>query len=194
MCTCPIIISLSPSLSLSLSLSPDDFIRIETPPTPANAAFLPEVQHYQANNGALYAVPDANHSLTNSRTKLDTSHLFDGECYATTYQTNGQCHVYQELTEMQPSMVKRGSLFSQSSVHITKQELPDLPTQHRNSHASLRFNNSVPRFSISTGTLPAHFPYTLPNTPAPSHPYLEAVDSKPLQQAAHTPDTTPVSC
>ncbi len=26
--------------------------------------------------------------------------MFDGECYASTYQTNGQCHIYQELPEL----------------------------------------------------------------------------------------------
>ena len=150
------------------------------------------VQHYPAGDGALYAVPDTgSSSLANSRTQLDPKHLFDGECYATTYQTNGQCHVYQELTETKRPE-KRGSLFSQSSLHITKQELPELPSPHKHTRSSLRFNNSVPRFSISTGTLPAHFPYTLPNTPAPSHPYLEAIDSRPLHLPP-TPDDTPVS-
>ena len=170
----------------------DHFIRVETPPTPANAMFNP-VQHYPASNGALYAVPESStplHAAT-SKTQLDPQNIFDGECYATTYQTNGQCHVYQELTEMQPE--KRGSLFSQSSLHITKQELPDLPVSHKsNMQSSLRLGPSIPRFSISTSTLPAHFPYTLPNTPAPSHPYLEAVDSRPLQLPP-TPDDTPVS-
>ena len=166
-------------------------MRVETPPTPANVIFNP-VQHYPASNGALYALPEMStplHAAT-SQTRLDPGHIFDGECYASTYQTNGQCHVYQELTEMKPE--KRGSLFSQSSLHITKQELPDLPVGHRNAHSSLRLGPSVPRFSISTGTLPAQFPYTLPNTPAPSHPYLEAVDSKPLHLPP-TPDDTPVS-
>lgn len=152
------------------------------------------VQHYDAGNGVLYALPDASLPLVSSTTKLAPhEQLFDGECYATTYQTNGQCHVYQEL-EMNPS--RQGSRISQSSLHITKQELPDLPTVHRISHSSLRITNPIPRFSISTSTLPAQFPYTLPNTPAPSYPYLEAVDmrSTPRTPQPRTPDDTPVSC
>ena len=186
-------LSLPPPPPLSLSLPPfpslDDFVRVDSPPTPANAIFEP-IQHYHAGNGALYALPESNTPLTSSTTQLDPDNIFDGECYASTYQTNGQCHVYQELAETRNE--KRG--FSQSTLHITKQELPELPTGNRNRHPSLKSGMSVPRFSfsVSTNTLPAHFPYTLPNTPAPSHPYLEAIDSRPLQ-LPQTPDDTPVS-
>ena len=149
------------------------------------------VLHYHADNGALYALPESNTPLSNSRTELDPENIFDdGGCYASTYQTNGQCHVYQELTETRKE--KRGSLFSQSSLHITKQELPELPVSQRTTHTSMKQGHSLPRFSISTSTLPAHFPYTMPNTPAPSHPYLEAIDSRTLQ-LPRTPDDTPVS-
>ena len=145
--------------------------RIDTPPTlVATDLGL----HYQASNGALYALPHSNlsQSVDSQVALLGTDNTFDGECYASTYITNGQMHDYQELEK-----------------HLPDRGGGSVPT--RNMFHSAR--GSIPRFSASSIS---HFPYTMPNTPAPSYPYLEAIGSRPRPPAIplpQTPEETPVS-
>lgn len=130
--------------------------------------------YYPDSNGVAYALPhmhnDRSHSL-DSQVALLGPDLFDGECYASTYRTNGQMHVYQELEKHLPDHIG-------GSVPI------------RNSFRSAR--GSLPRFSVSSI---GHFPYTMPNTPAPSYPYLEAIGQRPPPPPIplpQTPEETPV--
>ena len=110
------------------------------------------------------------------RTQIDPQTTIDGHFYAATYQANGRRHVYHEV---EPE--RRGSLDNPLCLqHVTNEDASITPTSHRK-------ENSVPRFSISTGVLPAQFHCTQTNTHALGQPYLVAVDSKSLE---HLPAST----
>lgn len=107
----------------------------------------------ELESGALYAVPSTVLHDANT-TKLEE--LFDGECYASTYQTNGQCHIYQEL----PENVKGSPRTRSKSIAVSHEVInsrPPLPLRLTTSSASV-----------------SKFPYTMPNTPALSVFNLES--------------------
>lgn len=97
---------------------------------------------------------------------------FDGCNYASTYQANGENHIYHEL--------------------VKTPEPPPLPD--RSSFGGSFKKGSSIRFSVQSIS---QFPYTLPNTPAPavSCPYIDAVPSlQTLPRALpRTPQDSPVS-
>lgn len=131
--------------------------------------------HYQASNGAVYTLPHSHRSQSiDSQAALLNSEIFDGECYASTYRTNGQMHVYQELEK-------------HFSDHVGG-SVPIRGNSFRSHH-----RGSIPRFSAASV---AQFPYTMPNTPAPSYPYLDAIPGPrprpPAIPLPHTPEETPV--
>ena len=148
----------------------DDFIRLNQPPSKGEQDL--------ARNGTFFrnASPENNLVMSFSNVEVGNDEdMFDGQNYATTYQTNGECHVYQELckqpdADVPPPLPHRLSTISQGSLRAKK--------------------NSAPRFSIHSIN---QFPYTLPNTPAPSFPYLEAVPITQTNGRPRTPEDSPVS-
>lgn len=128
--------------------------------------------HFQSEDGDLYAVPsNVQHQGTESRKTTNLEELFDGECYASTYQTNGQCHIYQEL----PETNQRTRSMSVTVSH-------DVLNRPRPTRAL-----SISACSAST----SRFPYTMPNTPALSVFDLEAKPS--FQGFPYTESTPSVS-
>ena len=131
----------------------DDFIRLRQPPTklpPQNSMFF--------NNTGDSPTPHTPVGFTEYET--------DGHNHTTTYQANGENHIYHEL--------------------VKTPEPPPLPD--RTSFGSFKKTASL-RFSIHSIN---QFPYTMPNTPAPSCPYIEAVPTVGGGQP-YTPQDTPVS-
>ena len=108
-----------------------------------------DLLHFEADNGAIYTLPDVNTAPNsgfsiNSSTKL--ADLFDGECYASTYQlTNGQCHIYQEIPESAKVNSSSQNMLVSDEVIRSKPPIP------------LRFS--------STPLTGSRFPYSMPNTP-----------------------------
>ena len=133
-----------------------------------------------ADGGPIYALPDA----TDCRTEMDPQTTIHEHFYASTYKTNGRCHIYHEV---EPE--KRGSVdYPLQSHHVTNEDVLITPTSHGK-------EISVPRFSISTGALPAQFNHTSTNTRTLSQPYLEAVDSRSLEQLpTSAPDDKVLRC
>jgi len=92
---------------------------------------------------------------------------FEVPSYASTYTANGEAHLYHELvkTPEPPPLPDRGSIRGKSNARFSVQSI-------------------------------SQFPYgSMPNTPAPSYPYLEAVPTATLP-AGHgpiTPQESPVS-
>ena len=90
----------------------DDFIQLNQP--------VPkEVQHYPAKNGALYAL-----SNRANLQAADSNDAFDGSCYATSYQTNGKVHTYQELSE---TASRRTSILSRASTRMSTVSAISIP-------------------------------------------------------------------
>lgn len=106
-----------------------------------------------------------------------SSGYFDGQNYASTYQANGECHLYQELCHSSTTTVP-----------------PPLPHRLSNiSHVSSKEkSNSVTRFSINSNPV-IQFPYSMPVSSSASYPYLEAVPTTSSQVQPQTPQDTPVS-
>ena len=144
----------------------DDFIQLNEPlskPQPQNGMFY-------NSESPLSNTPVG---FTEDSTQLPPEDTFDGHNYASTYQANGENHFYHEL--------------------VQTPEPPPLP--HRSSVASLKGTGSLrgrpsTRFSVQSIT---QFPYTMPNTPAPSYPYLEAVPTVQTPVRPLTPPESPVS-
>lgn len=97
--------------------------------------------------------------------------IFDGDCYASTYQSNGQCHIYQELPETNQRMRSKSMAASHDALNRPK---PALALRITASSASI-----------------SRFPYTMPNTPALSVFDLEAKPS--FQGFPYTESTPSVS-
>ncbi len=108
-----------------------------------------DLLHFEADSGAIYTSPDVNTTPNsgfsiNSSTKL--ADLFDGECYASTYQlTNGQCHIYQEIPESAKVNSSSQNMLVSDEVIRSKPPIP------------LRFS--------STPLTHSRFLYSMPNTP-----------------------------
>ena len=107
--------------------------------------------HFEAEDGDLYAIPsNVQRPNPDVRNTTNLEELFDGECYASTYQTNGQCHIYQELPEVTANMPPRPRSKSMvASQEVLGRSKPAIPLRVTASSASV-----------------AKFPYTMPNTPA----------------------------
>jgi hypothetical protein len=119
----------------------------------------------------LYAIPsNVRPQSTELRRTTNLEELFDGECYASTYQTNGQCHIYQELSEAKKNV--RGRSMSMTTSH-------DILNRHRPALA-LRTTASS---ASTTG-----FPYTMPNTPSLS---VFDLETKPNFQGFPYTESTP---
>lgn len=103
----------------------------------------------ETDGEATYALPNTVGQQPEARNTANLEELFDGECYASTYQTNGQCHIYQELPEVaskpSPKIMTRGIAASHDVIHSR----PALPLRMTASSASV-----------------SKFPYTMPGTPA----------------------------
>lgn len=166
---------------------------------------------------AVYAIPSSVYpNPERATTNLDE--LFDGECYASTYQTNGQCHIYQELPEAaastSTSMMTAASRMRSASMVVSREMLngskPHLPLRITASSTSVsKFPYAMPNTpSLSVFDLEAipsfqGFPYTesKPSTSSEqrsSYPYVDSSVSSPLPEKpsiSHlsTPNDTPVS-
>lgn len=103
--------------------------------------------HFECEDGDLYAIPNnIQHESAGARNTTHLEELFDGQCYATTYQSNGQCHIYQEL----PETNQRARSKSMAASHdVLNRPRPALGLRITASSASV-----------------SRFPYTMPNTPA----------------------------
>ena len=121
--------------------------------------FLDEVQinhnhdptdklHFESQDGAIYTLTDVGKHELGVRNTTNLEELFDGSCYASTYQTNGQCHIYQELPETAKE-IARGRSKSIAASHEILKSRPTIPL----------------RITASSASVPK-FPYTMPNTPA----------------------------
>lgn len=135
----------------------DDITQLQQPP---------QVPHCQAINGALYALP----SRANRQT-ASTKDTFDGECYASTYQTKGKIHTYHELSDTS----RRTSLLSRASTQVSTVSLPSLPPSPElieNPHAA-KFPY-VEVESQPTTTQPVSYSQpVMHRVSTPSFPYVE---------------------
>ena len=116
-------------------------------------------------NGAVYALPNPSTSMNNGQIQVDPKKLSDIGCYATTYMSNDQLHIYQELTEVNPHKMDL-----QSSLQVTTPGYPAHPPITPNP---------------STSTLQKCSPYTLPH----SQLNLERIASSSRQQLSNPSDT-----
>ena len=133
----------------------DDIIQLHQP--------LPrDVQHYPAGNGALYALPNRANVQA-----ADSNDTFDGECYATTYHTNGKAHTYQELAE---SSSRRTSILSRTSTRMSTVSAVSIPPPVlENPHAA-----QFPYVEIENQPTTSHpVPYAQPVGRKTSFPYVE---------------------
>lgn len=127
-----------------------------------------------AEDKDLYAIPSNVRKGSNAaetKNAANLKELFDGECYASTYQTNGQCHVYQELSETGQQQPRTRSMSVATSHDVLNRTRPPL---------ALRMTAS----SAST----SRFPYTMPNTPALS---VFDLETKPNFQVFPYTESTP---
>ena len=125
---------------------------------------------FESEDKDLYAIP-SNIRVETRNTTAKLEELFDGECYASTYQTNGQCHVYQELSETTQQKPRTRSMSVATSHDVLNRPRP---------HLSLRMTASS---ASATG-----FPYTMPNTPALS---VFDLETKPNFQVFPYTESTP---
>ena len=130
--------------------------------------------HFNAEDAtALYAIPSKVYPNP-EQTTTNLDELFDGECYASTYQTNGQCHIYQELPEAASTRTPTtmtATVGAASRMRSTSMVASREILNGSKPHLPLRITASSVSGSISK------FPYTMPNTPCLSVFDLEAVPS-----------------
>lgn len=143
----------------------------------------------------IYATPDI---IVHSTTNIPGD-TFNGECYASTYQTNGEAHFYQELSEANPlaraksmAMSREGICpkphlplrMTMSSASVSKFPLPYTPAP---AYSDVVKKPSMPEapYLISRPSISS----TLKST-ASSHPYLVSRPS--TVNISQTPDITPV--
>ena len=139
----------------------DDIIRFQQLPSR-------QVPHYHARNGELYALPDRANQQT-----ADIEDTFDGECYASTYQTKGKIHTYHELSETS----RRTSLFSRTSTQVSTMSIPSLPPSPElieNPHAAQFPYVEVESQPIASQPVSYAQPVTR-RVSAPTFPYVEPV-------------------
>lgn len=167
----------------------------------------------------MYAIPsNVRREPENVRRTTNLEELFDGECYATTYQSNnGQCHIYQELPEASLAAKQRARSTSMVASHeVLSHSRPPIPLRITASSASVsNFPYTMPNtpalsvFDLETKPSVQVFPYTeaRPNTSysdrkSTSSPYVESIPSlagssetKPSTTSTlpFTPEDTPVS-
>lgn len=129
--------------------------------------------HFECeDDGGLYAIPtNVRPNNTEVRRTANLEDIFDGDCYASTYQSNGQCHIYQELPETNHRMRSMSMVASHDALNRPR---PALALRITASSASV-----------------SRFPYTMPNTPALSVFDLEAKPS--FQGFPYTESTPSVS-
>ena len=106
--------------------------------------------HFETQDGAIYTLPSTKKHDPEMRNTTNLEELFDdGSCYASTYQTNGEIHIYQELPEVAKQVQQRGRASSMAVSQEVIKTKPSLPLRMTASSASV-----------------SRFPYTMPNTPA----------------------------
>lgn len=162
-----------------------------------NHQFKETTPHIEAENGAIYAIPHVNPSRNQNPPIVDSTQLedlFDGGCYASTYQTNGQCHVYQELPEsVKPSPRMRSKSLALSTEGL-RAPRPVIPLRFTSS-ASIAAN-----FPSSTlQNMPGSNAFGPPDTKPPvqvfpyteSRPSLLHFDSKSSQMSLPYTESRP---
>lgn len=125
--------------------SADEFIRVQEQ--------LPQVPHYTADDGTVYSLPSREALPT--ATQLEREEVFDGSCYASTYQTNGHCHTYQEVSgtpthhtggvgsrDLSPTILSRFD--SRSSTQSDAIFSRSLRLSSQSSHVSVSMGNRRP--------------------------------------------------
>ena len=158
-----------------------------------------EIVSFENPDGAIYALPDVKSQDPDLKNARDLEDLFDGECYASTYQANnGQCHIYQELTETQ-----QGANRSRSKSLVTSHELlksgPPLPLRTISSASFAKFPYNTPAPSLETMTRSGFSkssdirslrrpsaPYLESKPSLPRHPHLDSKSSFPYTESKST--------
>ena len=118
--------------------------------------------------------------LNTKRHDSNAKGLFDGECYTSAYQANGQCHIYQELME---AAVSNSGTSSVS--HEVINSKPPIPVRSTSS-SLMRLPHSIQASAdnIETRVQSSAFPH--------GHSRFSHADSKPSMPHLQTKPSLPI--